>query len=240
MSEKQTNNKFLYPFLFLPAISMYFIGKLLFPNGILGAGILMATGGIIGFWTHQLIASKKNLIKTLVLILILVLCFTPLLWIKTTQQKNTSNTSNLLTQNIGDLIFNTPKKLSFRRDEFTDSTSFSFDKRIFYTTRDTTQKIIYFKGLHSNDSIAIDSILYYSLEALCKHYQLNIEQVSLIYLTKTTQNISANINVNGDLLGYVYFKTYPKWIESLWLLPISKTFTQDFISQFKTSIHTKQ
>jgi len=231
-------------FIFLPVIIFPILFKELFSDGksdILISATGGMIGGMVGFGIQSLIIKKSNIFK----IISLTIMFTvPLLSLIVIHNNSKISDKELLegdwiAQKIGNIEFHNPDKLNFQPNEIPESVKWFYSKMNIYSDEGKERITYFLETKILIDTVLIENTYSGALEGMLKNLNVKIEDIELEVFIADEEEISAmfTFNLNKEVVnGYGYMYKKDEALESIWLMPLKRGFTTDYIDEFDAGI----
>lgn len=240
MSKATPQQQWMITFIGLPVLFSSLILKAVIEEGVMQV-IYVMLGALLsssfGFLMYSFFGKKSKKSKIIgigveVLVGILAIAlFVP---------RNTSEEVNIgadwRMQMFDEIAFYTPDSLKLESE-------ISSAIYTVYSNKDADRLIVYV-GLELDSTMPSNSQQYYDdiFDLLVNKYNLNYEILSLSNgADESSQSSVSNIikmNSSGEnRLGYGYVRMGNRKVESVWLLPLTISFEEEFIQEFKSEIY---
>lgn len=217
-------------------------GKEFADNGIMQmvyAGIFGGIGGLIGSFANHLTKGKSTLTKILASLLIVFSCSLFLYFISRTETDEEILKKEWAEQKIGMLEFDSPSNLKLESIEIPDTLNTFYKDIKIYTDGQNDRITTFIKAKIKPDSISVVDAYSGALEKMLSKLQVNIDDVELEVYSADENEVSSmfTFDLNGQKVnGYGCMFYYKDRLESLWLMPITRGFSQEYIEEFELGI----
>lgn len=212
---------------------------------MLYSGLFGGIGGGMGALAYYLSKGKGTAIKliaTTVLIAVVGLVF----YLIITQWKtDVSSTDEVLleqewiTQRIGHIEFETPIKLVLESEEIPEE-AFPFIKELnTYSDNNPERSTLFIQSILKQDTQQIETNFFGSLNGMLGAIGVDMSEVKLRVLWADEQDLSVAFKFernNDSLGGYGYMLKRGFILESVWLMPAEKGFSDEYVDAFEFRI----
>ena len=225
----------IVPFVLLRPI----VGDLLMGNAkSMGSIILSAVGGMIGMGVFQLTATKDRKTKIIAMTAMLAILMALVVIARRKENDDDLVSDNWELQHIGALEFETPNEL---KRISAPSTGELFATPQLYTFNDGDRIISAYSATLKSDSTSIVDAFTAVMEQSLLSMNIDLNSVEMDDINADENTLSTKFSIpSGDttLLGFGYLFKHQTMIESLWLFPLRKGFSESYIKKFKEGIVT--
>jgi hypothetical protein len=243
MTKKESNKDqiWLTVFITVPVILLGKLGgdvsKLLGINSILTSALLGGIGALIGYGLRMATEKLSTIIKVSILIgLFVVFGVVVRIFLapKTDEQLLSSEWNE---QKIGTISFAYPDELKLSSTSIPEGTESIYSKLEIYSDggEDRVMSFIYSELL--TDSLVLENTFSGSLEAMLK--SIGVEDVQLVDSYIDEQEVVSKFSFqrnSKELLGFGYMRLVERQLQSIWLLPVTRTFSEDFLNKFEAKL----
>ena len=231
-------------FIFLPVIIFPILFKELFSYGksdMIISALGGMIGGMIGFGIQSLIIKKSNLFK---IIWLTIMFSVPLIALIIIQKNSNFSDKELLeeewiTQKIGNIEFHNPNKLNLQPNEIPESVKWFYSKMNIYSDEGKERITSFLETKILIDTVLIENTYSGALKGMLKNLKIKIEDIELEVFIADEEEISAmfTFNLNKEVVnGYGYMYKKNEVLESIWLMPLKRGFSTDYIEEFDAGI----
>jgi len=247
MTEKESNKDqiWLTVFTVLPAVLLGNLGgdlsKTIGVNNILSSAILGGSGAMVGFGLNQLMKDRSTQLKVVVLLVFFVtigVAARILLSDKTDEQLISED---WIIQKIGTISFESPTKLSLQTSKVPDGTELFYSSLEIFTDNNEERLTTFINAQILVDTLDLASSFGGSLEAMVTN--IGVTEVELLddhYMDseKVIAKFTFQLN-NVDVIGFGYMRLEGRILQSLWLMPIRKGYSLDYLDKFERGIEVE-
>ena len=227
----------------LPVVILINAGKKLTDDSvmqILYSGVFCGIGGLIGFTSDFLTKNTNRLIKILTITSLIVLSGLTIHFLAIEQTDEKILEQQWVTQKIGKIEFDTPTKLNLISSTIPDSVKWFYSEIKIYTDGKKDRLTSFTQTKILIDTLSINNAYTYSLDAMVKKLNTKIEEIDLEVFSSDDEEISAmfTINLNGKKVhGFGFMFLNGNTLESIWLTPVKRGFSREYIEIFKDGIY---
>ena len=206
---------------------------------ILYSGIFGGIGGLIGFVAFFLTKDKKRVVKIFTSGFVMIFCTLTLYFLSSNQTDKEILQQKWRTQKIGKIEFDNPEKLKLRINEIPESIRWFYSKLNIYSDENNDRITSFLQSEILIDTLSVQDIYSSTLERMLKKIDVNIEEIDLYVFTVDEEEVSSmfSFELNGNKVnGYGFMYLNGKTLESIWLMPLKKGFSKDYIIEFESGI----
>lgn len=237
-------------FLVLPIIICMNIGRDFSDNEsmrIIYSGLFAGLGGVLGFGAQQSFKNKSLKVKIIGLISVMVLCggigFIASMLSENKPEKNEAVTidNNWVKQKIGMLEFESPRKLISQTVEIPKSTEWFYKEMEMYSDNGEDRVTSFIKSKINIDTLEVIDAFSVSLESMLNKIKVDVKSAEFEVYMADDEEVSAmfSFQLNGKVVhGFGLMFLQDNSLESIWLLPIKKGFSKEYIEKFRYAIFT--
>ncbi len=241
MTKKESNSEqiWLIAFLIVHATLLGKLGgdvsKIFGLNSILTSAILGGIGTIIGYVLHQFLkkASKASKIISLVVFFFAFGVVAKILLIQLSTEWQE--------QKIGTISFINPSKLELQSDQIPKGTSHVYETFEYFTDKKEDRITIFIYSILKVDSINLETTFHGQVEAMLNN--IGVEELELfetnIKESEITTRFKYKLN-SIELLGFAYMNFQERKLQSITLMPITRTFSNEYIDKMESGILKEQ
>lgn len=207
---------------------------------ILYSGIFGALGGVIGFATHYLTKEKSRVYKVIGTLVVYGLSITAFALTASSPTDEEIMEEEWLTQTIGKVEFETPKKLELQNFELPDSVKWFYNKLNLYSDGEKERATMFLKANMTTDTISIENAYSSILEGMLNKMNINFETFDMDIFDSYDDEIYASFSfeLKDEIVnGYGYLRIQGPSVESIWLMPIERGFSEEYIEYFDLGIY---
>lgn len=206
---------------------------------ILYAGLFGGIGGTIGFVTNFLTKDKNRVLKISALIIIIAICGFTVFYMSSKPTDDDILKEKWVTQKIGDIEFDSPTKLKFQTSDIPESAKWFYTELSLYSDEKNDRTTSVLEAKITIDTLLAEEAFSITLEGMLKKMKVNLEEVELELFGVDDEQISSQFtfNLHGEKVngyGFLYIKR--NILESIWLLPINRGFSKEYIEEFEAGI----
>ena len=206
---------------------------------VLYGGIFGAIGGVIGFAANQLTKDKNRLVKILTTALIVLGCGLTIFFLTSKPTDAELLDKVWTTQKIGMIEFDSPTKLELQTSEVPESVKWFYSEMQLYTDGGTDRLTSFMKTKILIDTLSIENAYTGALEGMLNNLEVNMDKVELEVFDADEEEISSmfSFELNGQIVnGYGFMHMNKDRLESIWLMPLKRDFSEDYIEAFDAGI----
>jgi hypothetical protein len=227
----------------LPVVILMNAGKELTDDSgmqILYSGVFGGISGLIGFSADFITKDKNRLIKIFSTLTLLFICTLTIYLLSSKQTDSEILEKEWITQKIGKIQFDTPTKLNLIKSDIPDSVKWFYSEMNIYSDGNKDRITSFTQTKILIDTLSIENAYTISLDAMLKNLNASIEKIDLEVFSSDEEEISAmfTFNLNGEKVngfGFMYLKG--ETLESIWLMPVKRGFSKEYIEIFKDGIY---
>jgi len=218
------------------------LSKLVGINSILLSAILGGIGGLAGLGTNKLAKDWSTPIKVTTLVAFFVVfgvLIRILLAPKTDEQLVAQD---WVGQQIGGLHFESPSKLSLTSSTVPEATSNFYKSLEVYTDGNEDRLVMFLNSEILVDTLDLVDSFSGSLDGMLNN--MGVTEMELLddhYMDD--EEIAAKFSFqvgNKEVVGFGYMRNVGRQLQSIWLMPVKRGFSIEFIDRLQTSIVPEQ
>lgn len=213
---------------------------------ILYAGILGGIGGGVGAIFYA-ITKKKGLIPRLLGLLGIIAIIAVTLYAMSVSDKNkaiavqdaTLLEQEWITQQIGHIEFDAPERLVEQSGDFGQEYSSHYEKVTYYGDGNADRATLFIETVLKQDTHSIDNLFFGSLNGILEKSKVEPSDVKLKVIYADTEELSVAFKYKkgiDSLGGFGYMFLNGTAMESLWLIPKEKGFSDEYVEEFEFGI----
>ncbi|SFT39440.1 hypothetical protein SAMN05216474_0313 [Lishizhenia tianjinensis] len=240
--KKQSKEIWLMSFILLPVVIAQVIGND-FGNSTMETFawqvLFSFVGTLLGFGTHQWVKKKSTSTKVGALIGMLTIILIPLLAFTPSLSDEELLEQDWLEQKIGQFEFESPTQLTLYSSVVPAGLENLYTELNMYTDNEDSRTISVIQSKVKTDTLLVEDAFLGSLEGMLTRMVVDLETLTLYDLFMDEEEISTSYSYvsKGDTLrGFGLMFKYPGALESIWLLPQTRTFSNEFIATFSDLI----
>lgn len=206
---------------------------------VLYAGAFGGIGGLIGFSAIYLTKDKNRLVKILTSVLIVLSCGIAIFFLSSKPTDAEILDKEWITQKIGMLEFDSPTKLELQVSEVPESVKWFYSELDLYSDEQTDRITSFMKTKILIDTLSIENAYSGALEGMLKKLNVNMDEVELEVFGADEEEVSSmfSFDLNGKKVnGYGFMYMNKDRLESIWLMPLKRGFSKDYIEEFEAGI----
>jgi hypothetical protein len=226
----------------LPVVILMNVGNELTDDSgmrILYAGVFGGLGGLIGFGADFLTKDKNRIIKIFTTICIIAICGLTIYLLSSKPSDSALLKQEWVTQKIGKIEFESPTKLKLLTNEIPESVKWLYSEVNLYADGGVERVTSFLQTKIQIDTFSIENAFSSSLEGMLKKMNIDIENLELEVFNADEKEVSSmfSFNLNGEKVnGYGFMYMNRNFLESIWLLPVKRGFSKDYIEEFEAGI----
>jgi hypothetical protein len=206
---------------------------------VLYAAVLGGIGGLLGFAASFLTKNKSRNIKIFATIALVGVSGASVWFLSSNLTDNDILYEEWITQKIGGIEFDSPTKLALRTWEIPQSVAWIYSEMNLYSDAGDERSTSFLQTRILTDTISIEDVYSISLEGMLQKLNVNLEEVKLDVFGADDEEISAmfSFNLKGKTVyGYGFMYLRGETLESIWLMPLKKGFSREYIEEFEAGI----
>ena len=206
---------------------------------IIYAGIFGGIGALLGGAAFHFTKNKSKIVKVFASIFsILISC---LIFFSLSSEPTDKEIINQdwITQKIGEIEFDSPSKLTLQVSEIPESAKHFYSEMKLYSDNKSDRITSFWQTKILTDTLSIENAFSNALEGMLKKIKVNIEDVEFKTFEADEEEISSMFSFNLDkvkLNGYGFMYMKKNKLECIWLIPIKRGFSKDYIEEFEVGI----
>ena len=226
----------------LPVVILMNAGSELTDDGgmrVLYAGAFGGIGGLIGFSANYLTKDKNRLVKILTSVLIVLSCGLTIFFLSSKPTGAEILDKEWITQKIGMLEFDSPTKLELQVSEVPESAKWFYSEMNLYSDEGTDRMTSFMKTKILIDTLTIENAYSGALEGMLNKLNVNMDEVELEVFGADEEEVSSmfSFDLNGKKVnGYGFMYLNKDRLESIWLMPLKRGFSKNYIEEFEAGI----
>jgi hypothetical protein len=227
----------------MPVVILMNAGKELTEDSgmqILYSGVFGGIGGLIGFSADFLTKDRNRLIKIFSFISLIFICGLTIYLLSSKQTDAEILEQQWITQKIGKIEFDAPTKLNLIKSDVPDSVKWFYSEMKIYSDEKKDRITTFTQTKILIDTLSIENAYASSLDAMLRKLNVSLEKTELEVFLSDEEEVSAmfTFNLNGEMVsgfGFMYLKG--EILESIWLIPLKRGFSKEYIEVFKDGIY---
>ena len=136
--------------------------------------------------------------------------------------------------------FDSPTKLELRTSEVPESVKWFYSEMNLYSDEGPERITSFMKTKILIDTLSIENAYSGALEGMLNKIDVNMEEVELEVFGADKEEVSSMFSffLNGEKVnGYGFMYMNKDRLESIWLRPLKKGFSKDYIEEFEEGIY---
>lgn len=244
MSKKENKNEqiWLIAFMIVPSTLLGKLGgdvsKIIGLNSILTSAILGGTGAIIGYGFNQLLKQSSNVLK-IVSLVAFFFAFGVVARILLIQPSDETEVSaEWKDQKIGSINFLHPSILELQSDQIPEGTESAYEAFEYYTDKKEDRITIFMRSVLKADSINLETTFHGQVGAMLNN--IGAEELELFETESNGTEITTRFNYklnSVELLGFAYMNFQERQLQSITLMPVTRTYSKEYIIKLESGIH---
>lgn len=205
------------------------------------AGVFGGIGGLIGYAANYLTKDKNRVVKILISVLIILLCGLTLFFISLKPSDSKILDKDWITQKIGTIEFDSPTKLKYQTSEIPESMKWFYGEINLYSDGGADRLTSFIESKILIDTLTIENAYSGALEGILNKLDVKIDEVELEIFGADEEEVSSmfSFELNGKKVnGYGFIYLNKGRLESIWLIPLKRGFSKDYIEAFDARIVT--
>jgi hypothetical protein len=206
---------------------------------VLYAGAFGGIGGLIGFAAYYLTKDKSRLVKILTSVLIVLSCGLTIFFLSSKPTDAEILDKEWATQKIGMIEFDSPTKLELQTSEIPESVKWFYSEMNLYSDEGKDRLTSFMKTKILIDTLTIDNAYSGALEGMLNKLDVDMDNVELEVFGADDEEVSSmfSFELNGEKVnGYGFMYMNKERLESIWLMPLKRGFSKDYIEEFEAGI----
>lgn len=206
---------------------------------VLYAGAFGGIGGLIGFAANYVTKDKNRLVKILTAVLIALSCGLTLFFLSSKPTDAEILDKEWITQKIGMIEFDVPTKLELQTSEIPESVKWFYSEMNLYSDEGTDRITSFMETKILIDTLIIENSYLGVLEGMLNKLDVNMDEVELEVFGADEEKVSSmfSFELNGKKVnGYGFMCMNKGRLESIWLMPLKRGFSKDYIEEFEGGI----
>ncbi len=206
---------------------------------VLYAGVFGGIGGVIGFVVNYLTKDKSRLMKILTSVLIVLSCGLTIFFLESEPTDAEILNKEWTTQKVGLIEFDSPTKVELQSSEIPESVKWFYSEMSLYSDEGKDRLTSFMKTKILIDTLTIDNAYSGALEGMLNKLDVNMDNVELEVFGADEEEVSSmfSFELNGEKVnGYGFMYMNNDRLESIWLMPLKRGFSKDYIEEFEAGI----
>lgn len=225
-----------------PVVILMNVGSLITNDSgmqILYSGVFGGIGGIIGFLANHLTKDKGRITKIIATLGVIGIgVFTLYIMTPDVTDKELLE-RDWYTQEIGLIEFETPKKLKLKSSEIPKSVKGFYNSLELYTDEGEDRITSFMKAELMIDTISVLEAYSGALEGMLQKLNVDSDNIEVEVYLEDEEEVSCmfSFDLNGQKAnGYGYMYKLRNKLESIWLMPIKRGYSVEYIEEFEAGI----
>ncbi|WP_210466449.1 hypothetical protein [Rufibacter roseolus] len=229
-------------FLVIPMIFGYNLADALAPDDkteFLYAALFGGAGALMGAGIYYLMKDKSKGLKIASATGLFAVGILALYWAVSQPTDEEILNTDWVTQTIGEVQFDSPEKLTLRTSEIPASAKWFYKEMKLYSDGKNDRLTTFLDSKITVDTLAIADAYSNALESMLKKHSINPAKLKLKTFSSDEEEISAmfTFDLNGETVnGYGHMFKKGEVLESVWLMPVTKGFSKEYIEEFEAGI----
>ncbi|MER2998904.1 hypothetical protein [Pontibacter populi] len=229
-------------FLVVPAILGYNMADAMAADDkmeILYAALFGGVGALVGAGIYYLVKEKGKGLKTASAAGLFAVGILALYLVTSQPTDEEILKGEWVTQTIGEVQFDSPEKLTLRTSEIPESTRWFYKQLKMYSDGNNDRLTAFMDSRIKADTLSIVDAYASALEGLLKKHNVSPERLKLETFSSDEEEISAmyTFDLKGERVnGYGHMFKKGEVLESIWLMPITRGFSREYIEEFEAGI----
>lgn len=205
---------------------------------LLYAGIFGGVGGLIGFLGDYLTRNKSRILKIVATIVTIGISGFTIYVLSSNSSDTEILAQQWITQKIGEIEFDSPVELKLQTSDIPESAKWFYNEMSLYSDQGS-ERITSFLQTKINDTISIEDAYVGALEGMLQKLGINMEDVEFEVFGADEEELSSmfSFHLNGESVnGYGYMYMNGNTLESIWLIPLKRGFSKEYIEEFDAGI----
>lgn len=206
---------------------------------VLYAGVFGGIGGLIGFAANYLTKDKSRLVNILTSVLIVLSCGLTIFFLASEPTDAEILDKEWTTQKIGMIEFDSPTKLELQTSKIPESVKWFYSEMNLYSDERSDRITSFMESKILIDTLTIENAYSGALEGMLKKMNLNMDEIELEVFSADEEEVSSmfSFELNGEKVnGYGFMYMNKDRLESIWLMPLKRGFSKDYIEEFEAGI----
>jgi hypothetical protein len=229
-------------FLVIPTILGYNLADALAPDDkmeFLYAALFGGAGALMGAGVYYLIKEKSKGLKITSAVGLFAVGILAL-YLATSEPTNAEILNReWVTQTLSGVQFDSPEKLTLRTTETPVSAKWFYKELKMYSDGNNDRLTIFMDSRITIDTLSVANAYASALEDMLKKQNVNPEKLKLETFSSDEEEISAmfTFDLNGERVnGYGHMFKKREVLASIWLMPIKRGFSREYIEEFEAGI----
>jgi hypothetical protein len=209
---------------------------------VLYAGLFGGLGGLIGFVANYLTKDKNRITKIFATIFLITISGITIYLLSSKLSDTEILKREWVTQKIGKIEFDSPTKLELQKSEIPESVKWFYSEMNLYSDAGNERITSFLQTRILIDTLSIENAYSSALEGMLQKMKVNIEDVELDIFRADKEEVSSmfSFNLNGvKVNGYGFMLLNENTLESIWLMPLKRGFSKDYIKEFEAGIFSE-
>ncbi len=206
---------------------------------VLYAGVFGGIGGLIGFGANYLTKDKSRLVKILTSAAIVLNCGLILFFLSSKPTDAEILDEEWTTQKIGMIEFDSPTKLELQTSKIPETVQWFYSEMNLYSDEGIDRITSFMETKILIDTLAIENSYSSALEGMLNKLNVNMDEVELEVFGADEEEVSSmfSFELKGEKVnGYGFMYRNKERLESIWLMPLKRGFSKDYIEEFEAGI----
>ena len=220
----------------------YNLADALAPNGefkLLYSALFGGIGAVLGYGIYYFVKEKSKGFKIASAAGLFAIGVIALYLAVSKPTDNEILNREWLTQTIGEVQFDSPEKLTLQTAEIPEATEWFYKDLKMYSDRNNERLTTFMDSRVKVDTLSIADAYSSALEGMLKKHNVKPEELKLETFSANEEEISAmfTFNLNGEMVnGYGHMFKKGEVLSSIWLMPIKRGFSKEYIEEFESGI----
>lgn len=247
MTKKESNKEqiWLSVFTVIPVITLGNLGgdlsKILGLNSIMLSAILGGTGGIVGYGLYFFTKHLNTVIKVSTLIALFAVLGIGVRVLLTQPTDEELVDQEWIGQNIGTVSFSSPKELQIQNSEIPANAAHVYETLQIYTDKQDDRITMFMYADLKTDSLILADSFGGSLEGMLNN--IGVDDVELLETYNDETEVVTKLKYernSKELLGFGFMRLSERKLQAIWLMPVTRTFSNEYIDKFKSALLTNE
>lgn len=206
---------------------------------MLYAGLYGGLGGAIGYGAYFFCKNKGFLAKLTAAVALIAVSGIALFLLISVPSDEEFIDQEWVLQRIGTIEFETPVELQLDSDEVPEQVKFFYEELKIYSDGDNERITSFIQAKTTTDTMAIERSFSGGLEGMLGKMNVDLDGVEIEFLVADEEEISAifDFDLNGKRMkGFGFMFKKGKVLDALWLLPLKRSFSEEYIENFELGI----
>jgi hypothetical protein len=206
---------------------------------VLYAGVFGGLGGLIGFVSNYLTKEKSRISKIFTTISLIAISGLTIYLLSSKPSDTEILNQEWVTQKIGKIEFDSPTKLTLLNTEIPESAKWFYSEMNLYSDEGSERMTSFLQTKILIDTLSVEDAYSGALEGMLQKMKVNMEDVELKVFGADEEEVSSmfSFNLNSiKIYGYGFMYKNENTLESIWLMPLERGFSKDYIEEFEAGI----